>query len=337
MKIITKELCPYCERVELTFKIRKISSETIHLESSPDGVFPDSLVAINPNKTFPTIQVTAKTGFAESMVIVEYLDSISANGPILYGDSPEKIATTKFHLEVLSNTITSHIQKCCYTLGSVVEERKSIAGIPLIFELLGRLLESRGSRFLGGDDLNAEDVHIAPFILRYLAINSYNNHFPLPIAHSRTEKYFHDLSHHPIVRKCIPSLEELAQFMKKYSLTKGLNVEEIKNSSRKLVQDINQSLKSLNENFKTFTGWKVGKDEKGNFIHTNFNFKDSNNALKAVHLLNEIQEASDHHSAFVLENFSNLNIKLCTHQPKYGITEMDFSFARIITNKLLEL
>ena len=335
MEVITKQNCPYCERVDIALKLRKISSETVHIVEAENGIFPENLVTINPNKTFPTFKITSNTGFAESMVIVEYLDSINATGPKLYGDNPEDIAKTKFNLENLQNKVNKYIQWCIYTYNSVVEERKAIEHVSQAFNTLTDILENRNSRFLGGDDLNAEDVYFAPFVLRYLAVQSQNKNLQLPEETSRAGKYFHDISHHSLIRKCVPHTEELALYMKKYNDLKSLNFNNIKNSSRELVTNPGGSLIALNSNYKNSIEWQLGKDDKGQFIHTKLKFKNPEIAIKAIQLLNEIQEAANHHASFTMENFSTLKIELCTHKPKYGITEMDFSFADVFTSKVL--
>ena len=173
--------------------------------------------------------------------------------------------------------------------------------------------------------------------MRYLAVHEENKKIPLPPAHSRAEKYFHDISHHSLVRKCIPNLEELNENLKAYNNMKSIcNVDKIKNSSRKLLSNLEKYLSVLNTNYKNIE-WQIGKNEKGHFIHMKYKFKNTENALSAVHLLNEIQEASNHHSTFAMENFTTLKIELCTHQPKYGVTEMDLAFAEILSSKISAL
>ncbi|MES2615053.1 MAG: 4a-hydroxytetrahydrobiopterin dehydratase [Bdellovibrionota bacterium] len=113
-------------------------------------------------------------------------------------------------------------------------------------------------------------------------------------------------------------------------------IDRIKNSSRELAVNVNEELTKLNSKCRNIE-WKLGKREQGNYIHAIFHFQNSDIALKAVHLLNEMQKAANHHTTFTLENFSSLKIELCTHQPKYGVTEVDLAFAEIFTGSVLSL
>ena len=333
MKISAKKFCPYCERVEIALKLRKLSSEHIHLEYPEGGQFPDNLCQINPQKTFPTLQITSNFGFAESLVILEYLDSIHSAGPKIYGNSAENSAKIKFNIEILEKRVTHFLRKCIYTFESIIEETKAIENMPQVFNQLSSLLEINEKRFFGGVELNAEDIQIAPFIMRYLAAHSINSKIPLPDPHSKAGHYFNDISHHSIIRKCIPHVEELAIYIANYNSKHGLNTSEIKNASRTLVQNPFDYLNILNSTASNIK-WTIEHNSNGNFILGKFKFNNNEKSLQALHLLNEIQESVNHHTSFVFENFNSLKVEICTHKPNYGVTQIDFSFANFLTNKI---
>ncbi len=113
-----------------------------------------------------------------------------------------------------------------------------------------------------------------------------------------------------------------------------LKASKVKNSSRELVVNLSESLSILNSKG---IEWQIDKNAHGNFICTEFKFKNSKNAIEALRFLNDLQELTDHHSSFVMENFSSLKIELCTHRPKYGLTEIDFSFAELLVSEILNL
>ena len=336
MKIITQHFCPYCERVELALKIRKIPSESLHNQVIENGVFPAEFCSINPNKTFPTMVLTSHSGFGESMVIIEYLDSLDATGPKLLGNSAETIARIKSQLENVQNIILNPLKNMIFTYGSKVEERKCSLKMAQVFENFMKLLSDENKRFFGGDDLNIIDVAIAPFVMRYLATHIQNDQIPMPECGSRADKYFHDISHHSLIRKCLPNKEDLAKYLLKFSKTKGINVDKIKSSSRDLVTNLSDEFSKLNI-FSLPITWKMNQSAKGNSLFTSIEFKNSDYALAAINLLNEIQEASDHHAVSKLTNLQTLEIDLCTHQPKYGITSMDFAFAEYFSDRIKSL
>lgn len=334
MKLYTKRSCPYCHRVELALAERKISQDVIHLEQIDFENPAPSFLKINPNKKVPTLEISQNNGFGESMVIVEYLDSIDAVGHKLYGNTAEEIAKTKFHVEMLADKVTSFFLKSTYTFGNKIEEKCLAAQTPLVFAAFEKLLENKTGHFFGGDNLNAQDIHVIPFVLRYAAMSLLRKDWILPEKNTRVGKYFDAVIAHPSVQKCLPGLEEVSTIVKRHT-SLSQPVQKIKDSSRNLSDNIPAELEKLNDKFKDARfSWKQAQNTSGPFITCQIQFENDEQVLKAVSSLCELQESSNHHSSFTLNDFSTLTIEVCTHQPKWGVTEMDFAFAEAFTERM---
>ncbi len=336
MKLIVKKFCPYCKRVELGLKIRKISSENVHIETPKDGLFPQSFIHINPRKTFPTLVITNNFGFAESMIVLEYIDSIQSSGPKLFGESSENIAKTKFNIDILNTEILSFLKKSIYNFESSQDEIYHFSQMNSIFQKLDQLLEKEEKRYFGGEELNAEDILMVPFIMAYIATKSIKKSLPMPKSNSRSETYFNDLAHHSMVRKCYPSIEDLANHLLEYNEKKKQKIKEIKEADRSIVANPKEKISLLNS-LTSSVKWTLEKDIKGNSILGHVTFRGTTQSLEALKILNNLQEAANHHSTFHFENFHSLKVKLCTHEPHYGITNVDFAFADAFSLKMKEL
>ena len=80
--------------------------------------------------------------------------------------------------------------------------------------------------------------------------------------------------------------------------------------------------------------WKLQRMEKGPQISASFKFATYASMLLALETLTALQETADHHADFVLEGYHSLSITLCTHEPKWGLSEKDFVMAQVLTEKL---
>ena len=136
MKIYSIPFCPFCYRVKLALHEKKIPKDLIEIEEIDLKNPPKDFIEINPNLTVPTLQIKGNDGFAESMIIVEYLNNLNTNTPNLYGNSNEEIAKNKVLIERISSEIIPALLGCFYANGSEVKFRKSLQKLPMVFEKL---------------------------------------------------------------------------------------------------------------------------------------------------------------------------------------------------------
>lgn len=334
MKLYTKRSCPYCHRVELALVERKISPELMDFEQIDFSHLSKDFLSINPNKTVPTLEFSKGNGFAESMIIVEYLDSLDAVGGKLYGEQPDEIAKIKFQMELLDKKVTSFLRNVTFTFGNKIQEEKLFLETPHVFSFLEKMLEKQKGSFLGGDHLSALDIQVIPFVLRYVAMTLLRSDWIMPEKNTRVAQYFKDVIAHPSVQKSLPGLEEVSTFVKRHT-SQPDSIQRIRNASRELIQDTSLRLAQLNQ---VTTGvpfsWVLSQNDKGPFLTGKVVFSTPQQAIKALGMLHELQENSDHHCDFKLNHFATMHIEVCTHQPKWGVTEVDFAFAEVLTQQL---
>ena len=340
MKLYSIPFCPFCLRVKLMLNNRASSVHKIQIEEVDLKNPPIELKKINPNITVPTLQLENGDGFAESLIIMEYLDKMDSIENKVFGNSNEETAKIKFLIERLTQEVTNILMENIFTFGSKMKFQKAIQKLPQAFEKLNILLKDINSPYFGGNILNAADISIAPFIAYYMTASNLNKKFTLPDSLSRAGKYFVRIKEHPEIQTLIFSDEKFNENAKKFILEPE-NITYIKNSSRNLIENIDLELNKLNtkitSNLKSnkSISWKLNKNEKGPFIETLFEFKNSEDTIAAIQKICDLQETSDHHANFTLENFGTLKIEVCTHQPKWGVTAMDFAFAETLTQIIL--
>lgn len=107
-------------------------------------------------------------------------------------------------------------------------------------------------------------------------------------------------------------------------------IEKIKNASRAICSDLPLEVAALNVDKSSFH-WYSEHNEHGPFIRCRFSFSQAVDALVALNVLYLLQERVDHHASSTLSHFKDLDIELCTHQPKWGVTHVDLAFAQTLT------
>ncbi|WP_397599703.1 glutathione S-transferase N-terminal domain-containing protein [Silvanigrella sp.] len=340
MKIYSIPFCPFCYRVKLALHEKKIPNSFIEIEEIDLKNPPKDFIEINPNRTVPTLQIKGNDGFAESMIIVEYLNNLNTDTPNLFGNSNEEIAKNKVLIERISNEIIPCLLGCFYANGSEMKFRKSLQKLPMIFEKLESLLEKINSPFFGGNTINAVDICFAPFICYYLVANEFNTKIILPKSNTKAFKYFKNIQNHSYINELILSNEKFKNDTKEELIIETEGTKYIKSSSRNLIKDIEEEVKILNKRISSKCKgnrailWATNKNEKGPYIETIVQFKNYDEAIQAIQVICDLQETSDHHSHFVLENFNQIKVEVCTHQPTWGVTAMDIAFAETLSDIL---
>lgn len=335
MKLYTKRSCPFCHRVELAMAERNISQERISLEQIDFSKLSDSFLKINPFRKVPTLEFSDGNGFGESMIIVQYLDSLDSTGHKLFGDTPEDMSKMQFKIERLSLAVTDFLLKSTYTKGNRREEKKRALESAQAFKVFEDMLaESRGP-FFGGACLNAMDIHVIPFVLRYAAMKLLHPDWIMPTGFARVNAYFQAAMSYPAVQMHLPPQQEILEIVTRHTILPQ-DVQNIKKAERVLVDDLQKAVMDINQQFKKSV-WSHGKDHNGTFLSCRWSFENGFQANQALAILLDLEENSDHHTSFQLDDSAALCVQVCTHQPQWGVSKMDLAFAWSLTQRIEEL
>lgn len=351
MKLYSNPLCPFAHRVKIGALERGVLERFEVVEVDLDAP-PPELLAINPIGSVPTVAFAPGDGFNESLVLLEWLDSLEGPGRKLFGDTPREVGKTKVLMEHVHGRFLSTIQAVNYSRGNAVSLRKAVAGLPAAYEWLGTTLERLGTPFLGGATPGAPDASIAPFLVRFLLLREVRKELPLPKEGSPTAEYFKRLSLTPSVKSTSPTLEAMGPVFERYAKPEE-GVRAVLEASRALLPNPEERCARLNETLASVKprtiqpgdttqeggalAWRFERKEKGPQIRATFRIPSYVEMLLAIETLTALQETADHHTAFTLEGYHHLDVVLCTHEPQWGLSEKDFAMAHVLSEKLLRL
>ncbi len=336
MQIYSIPFCPFCFRVKLTAQEKEISATEVSFTEIDLQNPPHSFTLINPNKTVPTLELGLNLGFGESLVLMDYLDEKFPTNYKIYGKTLEEKAQNKYLIERIGSEVTHILMSCFFSIQSKIKFSQALERLPLAFKNLDNLLPDNLTYF-GGQKLNAVDISFAPFFCYYYIAKKYNDKFILPNKETKSFKYFENLINNTTIKNIILNNEKFEQHIKDNIVDKE-EIKKIKNAARSLIQNLDAALEQLNNNIKRPDNkkiiWTLNSNTQGPFISTKFKFDHYKQALAAIDILCDLQETSDHHTNFSLDNFSELKVEICTHQPKWGVTEMDLAFAEVLSHKI---
>ena len=336
MNIYSIPFCPFCFRVKLTAQVKNISSSEVSFQEIDLKNPPEKFVQLNPNRTVPTAEISSLQGLAESLVIMEYLDETFPANVSLFGkDSTEK-ALNKYSIERLSNEVTGYLMSCFFSCQSKVKFTKALEKLHLAYENLEKLLP-KNSVFFGGNQLNAVDISFAPFFCYFYITHQFRNEIFLPGKDTKSFRYFTALKNEENIKQIILDNNLFKNHVEEYIKEKE-EIQKIKLSSRALISNLPEAVAHLNNKLKTTYNknitWYLESNTSGPYILARFKFANYHQALNALEYLCDLQETSDHHTNFRLDNFTELAVEICTHQPKWGVTEMDLAFAEILSTHI---
>ena len=352
MKLFTHKLCPFAQRVHIALAERNLEAlfelSEVNLES-----LPKDLLDVNALGQVPTLELSKGFGIYESMQILMFLDSLPADGPKLFGETPSEAIQLDLFCQRAAEIFLAPLLGVLYCQGNLNKRNAALAKLPHVFSWLNNSLEARqpnlnSGAFLGGVNLNAVDCAVAPFAYRYARLCQTYSHLPMPSTSSLANAYFTALLQHPSVVKTSPTDDELQGLFARFFLPTQ-TLQSIINASREICAYPMEELLKLNESLGTGTGknvsfnpqkpgcWQLGQTPAGPHIEGEFVISSQQALQKALEILVDLQESVDHHSHFVIEGYHKLIIQLCTHEPQWGISAKDLVFAQVISNELLAL
>lgn len=318
--------CPFVQRVLIACQVRGISNSTLPLEEIDLSSPPGEMLKINPSGSVPTIELKDGDGFHESLVINEFLDSLPAIGPRLYGSSPAENARMKVLVETATSKLLAPLQQAIYSWGNLNTVRKAQMPLTAGFEWLEKALEKSGGLYLGGAQLNAADVALAPFIVRLKWLYEKHPWCAKPAGKSRAENYISSITRCPEVIAGLPDEESLKTSTQRFLNPHPL-LQAVIDAPRELIEN---PTSYLADNKEKLSAWTLERDDQGFCLSAKFTFKDHADALNKLNWLHDAQETSDHHTSLIVRDFQSIEITLVTHEPRWGVTRKDLAMASAI-------
>ncbi|MEN9811204.1 MAG: hypothetical protein RLZZ488_2771 [Pseudomonadota bacterium] len=332
MKLYMIPECPFVHRVLLACDVRRISESQLDKCRINLAQPPAEMLAINPSGSVPTLQFDDGRGFHESLVIMEYLDTLSAPGAKIYGDNPRSIAETKVIWEAASSKLLGPAQQALYSFGNINLIKQVASQLDAGWVWLDHTLQTRGGPFFGGTELNFIDISLAPFLIRLPFASEIFPQIKLPSAESHSGKYLQSLIARCEKSGVFPAHATLREVTEKFSRPHALFLN-VQNAPRTLIEDPKSALIASGGQL---SAWKVERDQHGFCLQATFQFKDHGDAVNKMKWLHDAQEICDHHTSFTLRDFASVDILLVTHEPRWGVTEKDLTMAKLLQEYFLK-
>lgn len=326
MKLFMIPSCPFVQRVLIACRVRKILDSQIEPVLIELSEPPAELLQVNPTGSVPTLIDDSGAGFHESHVVMQYLDSLDAPGPKLFGDSSFEVAQTQAHLELNSSTILAPIQQALYSRGNLNTLHSAASKLETCWAALEKALKQTDGFFIGGSSLNALDISLAPFIVRLPYLFELHPFIKQPATSGAVARYVEALRSLDEVRQSMPDESLLRKSVEDFASPSALLTECIK-APRTLLE--NQK-SVVNENKDSLSQWRVEHDGQGFCLKATFRFKTHAEAVAQLNWLHDAQETTDHHTSITMHDFQRAEITMVTHEPRWGITEKDLALAKAI-------
>ena len=318
--------CPFVHRVLLACSVRRIGNEQLSRTHIDLDNPPPQMLKINPSGSVPTLEFPDGQGFHESLVIMEFLDSLEAEGPKIYGNSAKQTAHIKVLWENASSKVLSAVQRVIYSFGNINALNSTVDDLKSGWEWLSAHLDNTGGHFFGGSELNAVDIGLAPFLLRLKYVAEVHPGIALPAPRSTADRYLARIAERCIASGVFPDdsimRESTLKFAHPHRLFKA-----VQDAPRSLIENPAEAVNAENENLSL---WTVEKDKRGYCLKATFKFKSHSDAVNKVKWLHDAQEICDHHTSFTLRDFSTIEILLVTHEPRWGVTQKDLTMAKLL-------
>lgn len=322
MKMFAIIGCPFVERSKIFISYQNISDK-IKFENIDLSNPPAALLNVNPNGSVPTLLFDDGSGFGESLLIIEYLDAtLVPPEKRLYGPTEASRAALKAQTGLVENRFLAALQKALYSKGFYNAKLEAKVEIKKAYAFFEDFLEKNDSIFKK-NETTIFDVMLAPFVLRFEALTKIDPEFELPVAKSLVGLFFERVKNNPHVQNVCIKGEDLVKAAKHFGVSSD-SLQTVIDAPRSLVEkpDVNE----LNK-----TGqWVIQQGAKGPNLFTKLEFASWQAAAVAFKKLQDVCDTVDHHVDLNIKNMTSFEISLCTHEPKWGVSEKDFALARVL-------
>ncbi|OWR43142.1 pyrimidodiazepine synthase-like [Danaus plexippus] len=163
LRLFAMRFCPYAERSILCLNAKKLQYDLvfINLDHKPEWIF-----QFNPKGAVPALEYEEGKAIFDSNVINVYLDEKYPEIPLQNSD-PLRRAQDKLLVEMFAGA-----QSAYYTaaFNPQAVEPSMVENFHKGLDLLQKEIESRGTKFLNGDEPGLVDYTIWPFLERFEAL-----------------------------------------------------------------------------------------------------------------------------------------------------------------------
>ncbi|XP_041986189.1 uncharacterized protein LOC121738292 [Aricia agestis] len=163
LRVFAMRFCPYAERTVLVLNAKNIPYDIvfINLDNKPEWIF-----TYSPKGTVPALEYEQGKGIFDSTIVNVYLDEKYPETPLQSTD-PLRRAQDKMIVELFAGA-----QSAYYTaaFNSQALQPSMVENYHKALDLLQKELQSRGTKFLHGDEPGLVDYTIWPFLERFEAL-----------------------------------------------------------------------------------------------------------------------------------------------------------------------
>ncbi|XP_004492376.1 probable glutathione S-transferase [Cicer arietinum] len=205
LKLFGMRLSPFVSRVEIALKLKGVEYK---YELEKMGNLSETLINYNPVYKKVPVLVHNEKPVSESLVILEYIDEIWKQNPILPSD-PYKRSLARFWSNFIDDKCFSAMGKTFYTIDEH-ERETSIEETKVAIQILENELNDK---FFGGEDIGFLDItavliaYWLPILYEAIGLKLFtNDKFP------KLYKWSQDFNNHPIVKETLPPRETLLAF-----------------------------------------------------------------------------------------------------------------------------
>ncbi|XP_072947173.1 pyrimidodiazepine synthase-like [Epargyreus clarus] len=163
LRLFAMRFCPYAERSVLVLNAKKIEYDLvfINLDHKPEWIFD-----FNPKGSVPILEYEQGKAIFDSTIINVYLDEKYPDVKLQSSD-PLRRAQDKMLVELFAGAQSAYYTAAFNPQGV---EPKTVETYHKGLELLQKELQSRGTKFLHGDEPGFIDYTIWPFLERFEAL-----------------------------------------------------------------------------------------------------------------------------------------------------------------------
>lgn len=213
LRLYNMRYCPYAERAVLALAAKNLDFEVINIDLVDK---PEWLASKRAFTKVPALEIEENVSIYESLVVVEYLDEVYPQRPLLPKD-PVKKAIDKIIVEA-SAPLHSLLFKMLRAPDSVNDD--VIKSYFNALNFIQSQLQQRGTKFLDGEEPGYADYMIWPWLER---LSTYDDKRIKINEQKLLLEYINNMWEDPIVKEYIVPKEVFTEFYKAYALGKKPN------------------------------------------------------------------------------------------------------------------
>ncbi|KAG7295981.1 hypothetical protein JYU34_021073 [Plutella xylostella] len=210
LRLYNMRYCPFAQRTVLALNAKDIDYEVVNINLFEK---PEWLTSKSAFGKVPSLEIKEGLSIYESLVTVEYLDEVYPQRPLLPKD-PVQRALDKIIVEACT-PIQGLFIKLIKFPETITEE--TVAAYHKALHFLQEQLQSRGSRFFGGDQPGFVDYMIWPWFERVLPYQKVESRVQIDAGKFKLLlEYLQNLKQDPVVKQYLIEDEVLFKFLEPY-------------------------------------------------------------------------------------------------------------------------